>query len=88
MDSKYAEAVHRDAETVQFTEEEEKAVRHKIDVRVLSLVVLSYVFNQFDRTNMYVSRVTPFSTLTIFFSGNAHTLEQFNDNFGITSNAK
>ncbi|KAL1731534.1 MFS general substrate transporter [Schizophyllum commune] len=72
LDSKYAEAVHRDAETVQFTEEEEKAVRHKIDVRVLSLVVLSYVFNQFDRTNI----------------GNAHTLEQFNDNFGITSNAK
>ncbi|EIW53507.1 MFS general substrate transporter [Trametes versicolor FP-101664 SS1] len=71
-DASLAEAVNRDADNVEFTEEEERAVRRKIDVRVLSLVVCSYIFNQFDRTN----------------SGNAHVLKAFNQNFGITDNNK
>ncbi|KAG5636315.1 hypothetical protein H0H81_008429 [Sphagnurus paluster] len=69
-DQSYADAVHRDAETVEFTEEEERIVRRKIDKSVLPLVVCSYVFNQFDRTNI----------------GNAHVIKAFNENFGITSN--
>ncbi|TRM66877.1 MFS general substrate transporter [Schizophyllum amplum] len=72
LDSNYANAVHLDAASIVYTEEEEKAVRKKVDKRVLSLVVLSYVFNQFDRTNI----------------GNAHTLDEFNENFGVTTNAK
>ncbi|KAH9929023.1 MFS general substrate transporter [Epithele typhae] len=67
-----AEAVNKDADTVDFTEAEEKAVRRKIDKRVLTLVILSYVFNQFDRTNI----------------GNAHVITEFNENFGVTSNSK
>ncbi|TFK75711.1 MFS general substrate transporter [Pluteus cervinus] len=70
LDSAYSEAVHLDAETVEFTEEEERAVRRKIDHTVLPLVICSYVFNQFDRTNI----------------GNAHVLDAFNENFGITNN--
>ncbi|KAI0316875.1 hypothetical protein OF83DRAFT_203551 [Amylostereum chailletii] len=35
----YAQAVHKDAETVEYTEAEEKAVRRKIDFRVLPLIV-------------------------------------------------
>ncbi|KAI1792408.1 MFS general substrate transporter [Ganoderma leucocontextum] len=71
-DAALAEAVNQDADTVEFTEAEEKAVRYKIDMRVLTLVVTSYIFNQFDRTNI----------------GNAHVLKAFNQNFGITSNNK
>ncbi|RDX40819.1 MFS general substrate transporter [Lentinus brumalis] len=71
-DGTLAEAVNRDADNVQFTDVEEKAVRRKIDLRVLSLVVASYIFNQFDRTNI----------------GNAHVLKAFNDNFGVTNNNK
>ncbi|KAI0705499.1 MFS general substrate transporter [Earliella scabrosa] len=71
-DGTLAEAVNQDADCVEFTEEEEKAVRRKIDYRVLSLVVTSYIFNQFDRTNI----------------GNAHVIEAFNVNYGITSNNK
>ncbi|KAI0672413.1 MFS general substrate transporter [Trametes maxima] len=71
-DSALADAVNRDADNVEFTEEEEKAVRRKIDIRVLSLVVCSYIFNQFDRTNI----------------GNAHVLKPFNQNFGVTDNNK
>ncbi|KAF7342036.1 MFS general substrate transporter [Mycena venus] len=72
LDPAYADAVNRDAETVQFTEAEERAVKHKIDVVVLPLIVCSYIFNQFDRTNI----------------GNAHTLAAFNNHFGITDNNK
>ncbi|KAI0768183.1 MFS general substrate transporter [Trametes elegans] len=71
-DAVLAEAVNQDADNVEFTLEEEKAVRRKIDIRVLSLVVCSYIFNQFDRTNI----------------GNAHVLKEFNQNFGITNNNK
>ncbi|KAI0718583.1 MFS general substrate transporter [Cerioporus squamosus] len=42
-DGALAEAVNRDADNVEFTEVEEKAVRRKIDLRVLSLVVASYI---------------------------------------------
>ncbi|KAJ6481767.1 MFS general substrate transporter [Mycena sanguinolenta] len=72
LDPAYADAVNRDAETVEFTDAEERAVKHKIDVVVLPLIVCSYIFNQFDRTNI----------------GNAHTLPAFNTHFGITDNSK
>lgn len=39
LDHTVADAVHKDAEEVEFTEAEEKAVRRKIDRRVLSLVI-------------------------------------------------
>ncbi|OBZ66887.1 hypothetical protein A0H81_13333 [Grifola frondosa] len=71
-DGALAEAVHRDAANVEYTEEEERAVKRKIDVRVLSLVICSYIFNQFDRTNI----------------GNVHVVPAFNENFGITNNNK
>ncbi|KAJ7805754.1 MFS general substrate transporter [Mycena olivaceomarginata] len=67
LDPAYADAVNRDAETVEFTEAEERAVKRKIDVVVLPLIVCSYIFNQFDRTNI----------------GNAHTLAAFNTHFGM-----
>ncbi|KZT28221.1 MFS general substrate transporter [Neolentinus lepideus HHB14362 ss-1] len=70
LDPSYAEAVHKDAESVDFTQEEERAVRRKIDRVVLPLVVCSYVFNQFDRTNI----------------GNAHVIPAFNQNYGIKTN--
>ncbi|KAF8902600.1 MFS general substrate transporter [Gymnopilus junonius] len=72
LDPAYADAVHRDAESVEYTAEEERAVRRKIDNTVLPLVICSYVFNQFDRTNI----------------GNAHVIKAFNENFGITNNNK
>ncbi|KAJ8515138.1 hypothetical protein ONZ45_g7404 [Pleurotus djamor] len=68
----FADAVHRDALAVKFTELDEKAVKRKIDNRVLPLVICSYIFNQFDRTNI----------------GNAHVLKPFNENFGISTNAR
>ncbi|EPT00545.1 hypothetical protein FOMPIDRAFT_1036697 [Fomitopsis schrenkii] len=70
LDREVADAVHKDAETVEFTEEEERVVRKKIDRRVLSLVIGSYLFNQFDRTNI----------------GNVHTVKAFNENYEITNN--
>ncbi|KAF9530602.1 MFS general substrate transporter [Crepidotus variabilis] len=72
LDEAYADAVNKDAECVEFTELEDKQVRKKIDNTILPLVICSYVFNQFDRTNI----------------GNAHVLKPFNDNYGITSNQK
>ncbi|CAA7268786.1 unnamed protein product [Cyclocybe aegerita] len=72
FDPAYAAAVHRDAESVEYTPEEEWTVKRKIDNRVLPLVVCSYVFNQFDRNNI----------------GNAHVLPAFNANYGITNNDK
>ncbi|KAJ7662061.1 MFS general substrate transporter [Mycena polygramma] len=72
LDPAYADAVNRDAETVDFSDAEERAVKRKIDLVVLPLIVCSYIFNQFDRTNI----------------GNAHTLVAFNENFGITNNNK
>ncbi|KZT09099.1 uncharacterized protein LAESUDRAFT_537947 [Laetiporus sulphureus 93-53] len=72
LDKSIAEAVHKDAETVEFTEAEERAMRRKIDRRVLSLIIGSYLFNQFDRTNI----------------GNVHTVPAFNENYGMTNNNK
>ncbi|KAK7460853.1 hypothetical protein VKT23_008784 [Stygiomarasmius scandens] len=72
LDAAHAEAVTKDAENVVFTPEEEYKVKRKIDNTVLPLVICSYVFNQFDRTNI----------------GNAHVIEAFNENFGITTNNK
>ncbi|TFK31426.1 MFS general substrate transporter [Crucibulum laeve] len=72
LDPGYADAIHKDAEEVVYTEEEERRVKKKIDNTVLPLVICSYVFNQFDRTNI----------------GNAHVIKAFNDNYGITNNDK
>ncbi|KAF5348886.1 hypothetical protein D9756_009799 [Leucocoprinus leucothites] len=72
LDPAWAEAVHKDAETVQYTPEEEWRVKRKIDNGVLPLVIVSYCFNQFDRTNI----------------GNAHVIQAFNENYGITTNQK
>lgn len=72
LDTTVADAVHKDAEFVEYTEEEERSVRKKIDRRVLSLVIGSYLFNQFDRTNI----------------GNVHVIPAFNENFGVTDNNK
>ncbi|PPQ75407.1 hypothetical protein CVT24_012969 [Panaeolus cyanescens] len=47
LDPAYADAVHRDAETVEYSPDEERAVRKKIDNTVLPLVICSYIFNQF-----------------------------------------
>ncbi|KAL0946223.1 hypothetical protein HGRIS_012482 [Hohenbuehelia grisea] len=72
LDAAYADAVQRDAELVVYSEEEEAVVRQKIDKVVLPLIVISYMCNQFDRTNI----------------GNAHVIPSFNQNFGITTNKK
>ncbi|KAJ3779007.1 MFS general substrate transporter [Lentinula raphanica] len=72
LDPAVAEAVNRDAETVEYTADEEYKVKRKIDNVVLPLVICSYIFNQFDRTNI----------------GNAHVITAFNENFGITDNQK
>ncbi|KAG6810719.1 hypothetical protein H0H92_010601 [Tricholoma furcatifolium] len=71
-DSAYADAVHQDAATVHYTEQEERQVRRKIDRNVLPLIICSYMVYQFDRINI----------------GNAHVLKPFNVNFGITDNGK
>ncbi|KAJ3907684.1 MFS general substrate transporter [Lentinula edodes] len=72
LDPAVAEAVNKDAETVEYTPEEDYKVKRKIDNVVLPLVICSYIFNQFDRTNI----------------GNAHVITAFNENFGITDNQK
>ncbi|KAF9489510.1 MFS general substrate transporter [Pleurotus eryngii] len=73
LDPAYADAVHRDAQSVQFTELDEKAVRRKIDNRGLPLVICSDLENR---------------DAFIDDSGNAHVLKAFNDNFGISTNAR
>ncbi|KAJ7135487.1 MFS general substrate transporter [Mycena crocata] len=65
LDPGYADAVNRDAETVEFTEAEERAVKRKIDMVVLPLIVCRCVGFRIDRTNI----------------GNAHTLPEFNKHF-------
>ncbi|KAF9267538.1 MFS general substrate transporter [Marasmius fiardii PR-910] len=72
LDRSFADAVNEDAKTVEFTPEEDYKVKRKIDNTVLPLVICSYIFNQFDRTNI----------------GNAHVIPEFNENFGITDNDK
>ncbi|KDR77295.1 hypothetical protein GALMADRAFT_66247 [Galerina marginata CBS 339.88] len=77
LDSSYADAVNRDAEAVEYTAEEERAVRKKIDNTVLPLVICRFVrlfilFGVAHRTNI----------------GNAHVIKAFNDNYGITDNNK
>ncbi|KAF9523136.1 MFS general substrate transporter [Crepidotus variabilis] len=72
LDKEYANAVRLDAEEVDYSEAEERKVCRKIDLTVLPLIICSYVFSQFDRVN----------------SGNAHLIDDFNKNFGITNNQK
>jgi len=71
-DDELADAVSGDAAEIEFTAEEDREVRRKIDKRVLSIILTSYLFNQFDRTNI----------------GNAHVIKEFNDNFDITTNER
>ncbi|KAF8062195.1 MFS general substrate transporter [Lyophyllum atratum] len=72
LDPLYADAVHRDAAVVEYTQEEERQVKWKIDRNILPLVLFSHAFAQFNRNNI----------------GNAHVFKAFNDNFGISSNNK
>ncbi|KAJ3979320.1 MFS general substrate transporter [Lentinula detonsa] len=65
LDSNYAKAVNLDAEHVVYTPEEDTKTKRKIDNRVLPLIICSFIFNQFDRTNI----------------GNAHIIPAFNENF-------
>ncbi|KAL7284659.1 hypothetical protein ACG7TL_001956 [Trametes sanguinea] len=94
-DAALAEAVNRDADNVEFTEEEEvKAVRRKIDLRVLTLVVSSYIFNQFGQhlvripTRNVIDSDAPIPSTDRTNIGNAHVIKAFNENFGITNNNK
>ncbi|KAF9029572.1 MFS general substrate transporter [Hymenopellis radicata] len=64
LDSTYADAVNLDAETVEFTPEEDYAVKRK---NRQSCVAFGYLQLRF---------------------GNAHVLDEFNENFGITNNDK
>ncbi|KAJ3570815.1 hypothetical protein NP233_g4155 [Leucocoprinus birnbaumii] len=78
LDQNLADAVHKDAERVQYTPEEERKVRRKIDNTVLPLVIVSesaqslhgehqtLIVNQFDRTNM--SAITTNQKWTIALS--------------------
>ncbi|KAH0578448.1 hypothetical protein H2248_003594 [Termitomyces sp. 'cryptogamus'] len=79
VDLVHAEAVHRDAETVEYSDEEERQVKLLFVGNFLN--ALSYPIehslrscpvNQFDRTNI----------------GNVHVIEAFNDNYGVSTNAK
>ncbi|KAJ7057141.1 MFS general substrate transporter [Mycena amicta] len=50
LDQNYADACHRDAETVEYTEEEERKVKRKIDLTVLTLIVCSYICEAYLRS--------------------------------------
>ncbi|KAF7292812.1 MFS general substrate transporter [Mycena indigotica] len=63
LDQAYADACHRDAETVEFTEEEEKKVRRKIDITVLSLIIFSYALSS-------LASIVPYIVLDIYVSFN------------------
>ncbi|KAF7329915.1 MFS general substrate transporter [Mycena kentingensis (nom. inval.)] len=91
LDPAYSDACHKDAETVEFTEEEEKRVKRKIDIRVLSIIVCSPVrvafapHDSIPHSFANLSAVNQFDRTNI---GNAHTLAGFNKNYGITDNNK
>ncbi|THH18893.1 hypothetical protein EW146_g2180 [Bondarzewia mesenterica] len=74
LDSTVAEAVHKDAEGVQYTEKEELYlyVFVKIARRLRSDAIFYPTVNQFDRTNI----------------GNAHVIAAFNENYGVMNNNK
>ncbi|KAF8062211.1 MFS general substrate transporter [Lyophyllum atratum] len=76
LDRSYAEAVHLDAGTVEYSEKEERAVRRKIDNRILPLVICRYV-------NFHIAAQCHINTI-----GNAHVINAFNENYGITNNDK
>ncbi|KAJ3998253.1 MFS general substrate transporter [Lentinula boryana] len=73
LDPAVAEAVNLDAETVEYTPEEEYKVKRKIDNVVLPLVICRCVIYSFQNNGN---------------SGNAHVITAFNENFGITDNKK
>ncbi|KAF8153184.1 MFS general substrate transporter [Crassisporium funariophilum] len=75
LDPTYADAVHRDAETVEYTIEEERVVKKKIDNTVLPLVICRFAWSYLQQLNYLMS-------------GNAHVIPAFNENYGITDNNK
>ncbi|KAI0822431.1 major facilitator superfamily domain-containing protein [Trametes gibbosa] len=71
-DATLADAVNRDADNVEFTEEEERAVKRKIDVRVLSLVVCSgnaHVLKPFNQNFGITDNNKWTLALSIFYVG-------------------
>ncbi|KAJ3760004.1 MFS general substrate transporter [Lentinula raphanica] len=78
LDPAVAEAVNRDAETVEYTADEEYKVKRKIDNVVLPLVICRC----FGHVHRYLGVTSNKS------SGNAHVITAFNENFGITDNQK
>ncbi|TFY63736.1 hypothetical protein EVG20_g6198 [Dentipellis fragilis] len=89
LSAEYADAVHRDAAEVEYTEKEEKHVRRKIDNRVLTLVIARFVPSLFKPSFgshfVYGGEVNQFDRTNI---GNAHVIKAFNENYGITDNNK
>ncbi|KZT64125.1 MFS general substrate transporter [Daedalea quercina L-15889] len=89
LDSELADAVHKDAETVEFSEAEEKAVKRRIDRRVLSLVIGSSVSGPQRSRHAYIdhcsSRPNQHPTNNTY-SGNVHTVAAFNETYGVTNN--
>ncbi|KAJ3888507.1 MFS general substrate transporter [Lentinula edodes] len=92
LDPAVAEAVNKDAETVEYTPEEDYKVKRKIDNVVLPLIKAIYVSKSlfirepFLLLNQRVwGEVNQFDRTNI---GNAHVITAFNENFGITDNQK
>ncbi|KAF8336437.1 MFS general substrate transporter [Cantharellus anzutake] len=75
-----ADEIEQMAESITFTEEEAKAVRRKIDLRVLPIIVFSYIFNQFGAPHPE----QPYSFWLILVSGSPLRSYQH----GITDNHK
>lgn len=72
LDLDYADAVHRDAASVVFLEKDERAVRRKMDTRILPMIFCGFMFNRLNRSNI----------------GNTHIIESFNDTYEVTSNQR
>ncbi|GAV99050.1 MFS general substrate transporter [Lentinula edodes] len=96
LDPAVAEAVNKDAETVEYTPEEDYKVKRKIDNVVLPLVICSYICEQvFVRSRAFFVAKSKFGVKLISLTertckkfGNAHVITAFNENFGITDNQK
>ncbi|KAJ7581315.1 MFS general substrate transporter [Mycena floridula] len=85
LDPAYALAVEKDALTVEYTEEEERKVRRKIDWRILPLVIGSFLCKDVFRSASICPSLVLFSQSVC---GNAHVIDAFNENYEITSNSK
>ena len=56
LDRTAAEDIEREAENVTYTAEEERAVRRKVDLRVLPIIVLSYICESCPLTAAYACK--------------------------------